>query len=472
MTQLETRRRRRPLLRILNLLSSVRLGITLVALIVIYGAVGSAWPAFRQAFELSEFQFFNHWLFSALTLLLCLTVTVATVRRIPVNARNIGVLTVHAGVLILCAGSFVYFGQRIEGDVFLNAPSVRIVHLDAAPGGRIIGEIVAVENEVWQANAPALGGHHHIEITQVHHDGMTTAAHVTLLANVADQPQRTIELSQTAPGRPGPAYAQLSDQLGVVLVPAIETDTFYDNTTPTLLVSRGAGDDARAPRYFELPDLPFYNERFVATDDAIHDTQGKPVQSERIAPLPMIEHWRMPIPILEADSAAAKDWGLTLEIDAYLPYAELNAGPVVIPLNRRRSLADVRRQKSLVRLHAQTLDGSWSRRVWVPFSHYNAAGDGTAPTHLHDVPGIDELSFIYGRATRPLPAAMRLESLQTTYYPGRNQPDSWTSLFRYHDPEPDEVLRPQPFLNHILTLGHWPLLQPGAPAHGCAHTGG
>jgi cytochrome c-type biogenesis protein CcsB len=476
MTQHTTRRRGHPLTGILNLLSSVRLGISLMAAIVIYAAIGSAWPAFRQAFELTEFQFFNHWLFFALIALLCTSVTVVTLRRIHFDVKNLGVLTVHAGVLVLCAGAVVYFSQRIEGDVLLSAPTIRIVHIGSTQGGLVLGELVAVENEVWQKDAPVLGGRHRIEVTQVRHEGATPAVNVTLSVSVPDQPDRAVELTQTGSGRGGPAYAQIGDQLGVVLIPAPATDIFYDDTTPMLLVSRGGG----SPRGYALPTLPFYNERFVdrtsphsadkGNDSPILDTQGRPVRSERIKSLPIVEHWRMPIPLIGADSPTAKDWGLTLEVDAYLPYAELRPAPVVIPLNRRRSLMDVRRQQSLVRVHAQTLDASWSQHIWVPFSHYNTAGDGTEPTVLRDIPGIGELSLIYGRAARKLPAALSLESLVTTYYPGRNQPDSWTSYFRYDDPQSGEAFRGKTFLNNTFTIGNWTLFQSGAASNGKAWT--
>lgn len=464
MKQDTTQRPGHPFTRILELLSSVRFGIILITTIVIYAAIGSAWPAFRQVFELTEFQFFNHWLFFVLTALLCANVTVVTLRRIHFSVKNLGVLTVHAGVLVLCAGSVVYFSQRIEGDVFLSAPAIRVVHFGTA-GSRAIGELVAVENEVWEQNAPFLGGPHRIEVAQVDHRGVTPAARVTLFVSIPDQPDRTIELAQSDDGNGGPAYAQISDPLGVVLVPALRTDIFYDDTTPALLVSRGAG----APRGYPLPSLPYYNERFVDRGPIL-DTQGRPVHSERIKSLPPFENWRMPVPLIERDSPAAKDWGLTLEIDGYLPYAELRPEPVVIPLDRRRSLMDVRRQRSLVRVHAQALDASWSRHVWVPFSHYNTAGDGTGPTVLHDIPGIGELSLIYGRTSRRLPAALSLESLATTYYPGRNQPDSWTSHFRYNDPQSKEAFRGKTFLNNTFTIGNWTLFQSGAASDGKAWT--
>ena len=115
--------------RLIDLFSSIRLGIVLIATIIVYSTIGSAVPPARQFFELTEFQFFNHWVFVALIALFCLNLVVATIRRIRLNVRNLGVLTVHAGLLTLCAGSLWYFGWKIEGDVLLVAPQVRVVSI-------------------------------------------------------------------------------------------------------------------------------------------------------------------------------------------------------------------------------------------------------------------------------------------------------------------------------------------------------
>src|SRR5262244_1713356 len=88
-----------PVIWLTDLFDSIWLGIFLIVAIFMYSAVGSAVPVFRQAFELTEFQYFNHPIFVTLIGLFCVCLTVTTLRRIKFNLRNLGVLTVHTGLL-------------------------------------------------------------------------------------------------------------------------------------------------------------------------------------------------------------------------------------------------------------------------------------------------------------------------------------------------------------------------------------
>ncbi len=121
-----------PLGRLLDVLASVRLGIVLLSLLFIYSAVGSAGilvPIFdgglsfrhemvRQwrLFELTEFEWFHTPVFVALCALICVNLTVATLRRIPFNLLKLGVWMIHTGIIILAIGSVWYFATKVEGD--------------------------------------------------------------------------------------------------------------------------------------------------------------------------------------------------------------------------------------------------------------------------------------------------------------------------------------------------------------------
>lgn len=115
---------RRPFsLRLVDGIGSVTFGIwTLVALLV-YSWIGSAGlqPFYdwfpRQSFELTEMEWFNWWPFHLLCALLALSLVLVTVRRIKFNLPNLGVWTVHAGILVLMLGCVVYFGLKREGDM-------------------------------------------------------------------------------------------------------------------------------------------------------------------------------------------------------------------------------------------------------------------------------------------------------------------------------------------------------------------
>ncbi len=142
---------------ILNLFSSVWLGIAWAALLFVYCSVGSAMPAVRQipALEMTEFEWFHWWPFNVLMLLLCANLIVVTVRRIPFRSVNLGVWAIHAGIIILCIGSYYYFGTKVEGDTPVFRRQVRITlpnlaepaSLVALPGSQTS---VVADGELWR----------------------------------------------------------------------------------------------------------------------------------------------------------------------------------------------------------------------------------------------------------------------------------------------------------------------------------
>ncbi len=309
---------------LLRTLSSIRLGITLLALIILYSAVGSAVPPFRQYFELTELKYFNHLIFAGLILLFCIVLTTATAVRIAFNRYNAGVLTVHTGLLLLAGGSVLYFGRKIEGDVLLWNPRVQVLsaqRLHGGGGNPVLGQVVAAPGRVWEADMPMLGGRHRIEVTDVRHDGMTTAQEVTLKVSAAADPEpRTVVLRQDAADQ---RFARLNDQLFLQLVPTNVTDRFYDSNTPALLVRRDGG----SPTLFPLDGLPLYHERFDPAPEPILDTAGRDVHPHPRRPLRGIDHWSMPLDIGRDDRAELSDWPIALRIDGYLPYADIRRSP-------------------------------------------------------------------------------------------------------------------------------------------------
>src|SRR5262249_54042590 len=104
---------------------------------------------------------------------------------------------------------------------------------------------------------------------------------------------------------------------------------------------------------------------------------------------------------------------------------------------------------------------SWSKHVWVPFSHYNSTTmlDIHEPTVVNDVPGMGSVQLLYGRQERPLPTRVTLEQLKTDFYPGRQQPSEWTSYFRFEDAATHTVRLAKAFLNNTARLGDWTLFQ-------------
>ncbi|MFO0972906.1 MAG: cytochrome c biogenesis protein CcsA [Phycisphaerae bacterium] len=313
-----------PVARLVRFLSSLWLCIFLLAAIILYSSVGSAVPPFRQSFELTEFAYFSHPLFVALVTLFCISLTVVTVVRIPLRVMNLGVLATHLGLLLLCGGSLLYFGRKIEGDVLLRNPLVQVISLARARGGQngVIGQVVAAPGKVWSATMPMLGGAMRVAVKDVEHDGLRTAARVDLEVTApGSSDARSLTLRQQGEQ----SIARINDQLILRLLPTNITDRFFDNNTAALLVRTG-GQDALT---FSLAGLPLYKERFDPAVEPILDTRGRTVRSEGMASLPFVDAWTMPLPVTRGPGIEIDEsWPFTMEVDAYLPYADLASLPI------------------------------------------------------------------------------------------------------------------------------------------------
>ena len=106
-----------PIGTVVRFFSSVWLGLLWLFLTAAYIAVGSGMPWVRSAFDVTSMEFFDAWPMVVLMVLLILTLTVVTFRRIPFTLYRLGVWTVHSGIITLVIGCFFYFGMKHEGMV-------------------------------------------------------------------------------------------------------------------------------------------------------------------------------------------------------------------------------------------------------------------------------------------------------------------------------------------------------------------
>jgi len=161
------RKPRGPLTLLLDLFSSVRLGISLMIAIFIYSSIGSAglpvhwnilepasWKNVRELVEMSEFQWFHWWPFDLMIALFCINLTVVTVRKIPFNVMNLGVWMIHSGLIVLAIGSVIYFTLKREGDVpvprrevVIQAPGHAPEVMVASPGNELV---VGQGDDAWR----------------------------------------------------------------------------------------------------------------------------------------------------------------------------------------------------------------------------------------------------------------------------------------------------------------------------------
>ena len=283
----------RPIARALAPFESVWLGVTLLAVLLVYMSVGSALPMVRESrfFEMTEFEWFNWWPFAVLSALVCVNLTVVTIRRIPFNTVKLGVWLIHTGIVALILSSWYYFASKIEGDtpvirrlVAVTTPSGERVQLPALPGAEArAGEYsfrVANLDPTW----PILSGEHEGE------EAFSVSVMVTppLTVNggapfirqlLAGYPQYTEDV---LPGR-GRAVKATGDrfvdqQLRVTL--ELAPQRWYHLAQTRALFVRQAG----SPDWIELPmsGLPRYNDwvndpgrdLWLAPGDAIPPAQG------------------------------------------------------------------------------------------------------------------------------------------------------------------------------------------------------
>lgn len=71
--------------------------------------------------EMSELEFYSWWPLRVVLLAFVVNMIVATIRRIEFRFVNIGVLTVHSGIVTIALGSVVYGSLKQEGDMLLQA---------------------------------------------------------------------------------------------------------------------------------------------------------------------------------------------------------------------------------------------------------------------------------------------------------------------------------------------------------------
>lgn len=71
--------------------------------------------------EMSELEFYSWWPMRVLLLAFVANMVIATVRRIEFTFPNIGVLTVHTGIVVIALGSVYYNALKLEGDTILFA---------------------------------------------------------------------------------------------------------------------------------------------------------------------------------------------------------------------------------------------------------------------------------------------------------------------------------------------------------------
>jgi hypothetical protein len=341
---------------VLDLFSSVRFGIVVLALLFVYMSVGSAgilYPVhpnvfhpdawvhaqLRQwrPFEMTEFEWFHWWPFDLLMALLAANLAVTTVRRIPLRTVNLGVWMIHSGIIILIVGSVIYFGTKVEGEapVVRRTVTVSVAPRDGTGGRAASGTMVAMPgNRMTVGEGP---DRYDIEVQSIDpdwelrsgEDTGTRAYSVNLLVAsperrfirqlIAGRPQYTEDLLFTE-DRAQPVKRAVKetgkptvdDRLSAALDLDAQ-DSFYlknDLAKSWAVYVRRPGETRWVQRRIE--GLPLYN-------DCVPDLDEVFVGSQEAA---VAHPVRVPIPATDPGDPAP---GVELEATGYIRYGQMRA---------------------------------------------------------------------------------------------------------------------------------------------------
>lgn len=364
---------RSPLRLLLGFFSSIWTGVALLAVLFVYCSIGSAglwlpigrfaggdgtWVQYviRQwpGMEMTEFEWFHWWPFKTLIGLICLTLIVATLRRIPFKPVNYGVWMIHAGIITLCLGSVLYFTLKVEGDapvarrrVVAQVPGQDPVSVLAVPGNGVVAgtpddpyqlSISSIDPQWEILSGPDAGKRAYSVNVMVQSKDRTFIRQL-----LAGYPQYTEDLVQSQ--EPGPPWARAKKTLGTATVDdRLQLDLAYapqewfylsnDIAKSWAIYLRAVPDAGPPGPWVQRPieGLPLYNDYVARLDDV---WLGDSDAIDRPEPL------ALPVPAAEPDDPLGD---IAIDVTSYLRYAMMDS--------RRRTGGDVFDPTVAVRLQA------------------------------------------------------------------------------------------------------------------------
>lgn len=311
-----------PLGWILNLFSNVWFGVILAFLLFVYCSIGSALPAVRQHewLEMTEFEWFHWWPFNLVVLLFTATMVVITVRRIPLRPINAGVWMIHAGIVTLVLGSYVYFTAKVEGDAPVFRRHIRIdvpgqdrpQGLVAMPGNETR---VAVGPDVWRfrvqsthAAWPILSEEHQGETAYSVNVMVTPPNGETFIRQLLAGYEQYTEDVLPGQGRAIKAIGKPLVHEDLKLTLDYEPQTYFHVMDTWALYVRRVGETEWVQR--PIHGLPRYNDH-VPTRDLVFSEPNPPLKLRSLdVPVP---------PAGEQDPLA----GANVHITSYLRFAHM-----------------------------------------------------------------------------------------------------------------------------------------------------
>ncbi len=458
-------------------ISNIWFGVGLLIAIFLYSSVGSAAPPIRQGaladwlgvellrFEKSEMEWFNWWPFQVMIALFCVSLVLATVRRIPLTVASAGVWTIHLGILVLVISAGVYFGRKVEGDtVVFHSRALILAPGMGEPASMVIRPHASTE-------VIAAGKTYHVRVARIDPDyeiltGEHKREHTTsiwLNVQSSDPPREFVRVlivghrQYTQDVIHGPEGLQWASDVfaGKRLVDGelqIELDYddpvryYYHAHQPPVrntgaIYARFSPDDEWTQIRFR--GLPHYSE-WISSLEELWPARGEPFPPLR------------PLNLEGSKPPGAKGFErIDFRVTDYLPYAELRTGkvaggmetpgeaaldirPAIVPRRQRQPLQQVGKVMSLVRVEIE--DPGGVHGVWLPFHQYVFKDEQRAyPSRFAYGPRQVDLSdgrvleLMYSRWRDPLPSPIVLDRFILQTYPGGDRPSDYISLVRFRE---------------------------------------
>jgi len=391
-----------PIKRLLDLFSNVWFGIFWAFLMFVYCSIGSAVPWVRQLpwLDMTEFQWFHWWPFNVIVLTFTVCMVIITVRRIPLRPVNLGVWTIHTGIVMLTIGSYIYFGTKVEGDAPVFRRQVRAMlpgltepaSFVALPG---CTAAVTARDGTWQFKVQSTNASW--PILSDEHEGETAHA-----VNVMVQPPKGDPfIRQLLDGYPQytediiPGKGRAIKSIGRKLIAEdLELSLGYAPTTDFSVMEtwalyvRRAGELEWKQR--PIHGLPRYTDHISSREQVISDP-----------------HMDLPLRPIDVEVPPAKDGdpleNASVHVTGYLRYAQeqrvWHEGTQLFPVIELTSIGDdgQTQQHELMALDqtGRTAANGAIEFVWVPSEDRLASLPRSSVATLQlDVPGTDKKQTI------------------------------------------------------------------------------
>ena len=274
----------------IDLFTKVWFGISVLITLFFYCSIGSSgvpvsyailepttWVSLREmrGLELTEFEWFHWWPFKWLIALLCLNMSIVTIRKIPLNILTLGVWSIHTGVIVLVLGCLVYFSTKIEGDVVISRHQVTIqipgeeeASMLVAPGNSIVIGPYTCEISNINPNWELLTGYDKGKRTYAVSIAMTSEDASFTRQLISGYPEYTEDVIRT--DNPKQPMARAIKVLGTALVDesikmSLEQDVksdFYVTQSAAIYLRELDGNGVAKTGWIEhpIPNLPRFND--------------------------------------------------------------------------------------------------------------------------------------------------------------------------------------------------------------------